>query len=485
MDAVYLTNFNCGPDSFLLTFAEEIMGQQPFLALELDEHGADAGYLTRIEAFFDVLNRPRTPKSPRTQYRAAPSDLKDRIMWCPPMHPLGTRLTAAAFRSDGYDSRPLPPEDQEVFELGRGVTRGGECLPTSLTIGALIKAIRESGLPPERHAFFMPTAEGPCRFGQYATLHRQVLDGEDLSGVALLSPSSYNSYQGMSEKVRRKIWQSFLAADQLYKAGCKVRPYETNPGETNHVMDEELRKFEAIIEVGGDLYAALRQAAERMSRIPRHHAPKPLVGVVGEIYVRCNPFANEDVVAAIERYGGEAWLTPISEWILYTTATQTIAFKDGSRNPLVKWISGLKNIWIERQEHKAVAAGEPFLADRREPDVRDVIAAGERFIPIHFEGEAILTVGRAIKFAEQGAAMVVNCAPFGCMPGTLTTALFRKLAPELGIPVVGMFYDGGGNLNQQLEVFLNNAVGPRAGRPEAVRNATGSAPKKIQTSPRA
>jgi len=61
---VYLTNFSCGPDSFLLSYAEEIMGNRPLLMLELDEHGADAGYMTRVEAFFDVLRRPR-PSSAR------------------------------------------------------------------------------------------------------------------------------------------------------------------------------------------------------------------------------------------------------------------------------------------------------------------------------------------------------------------------------------------------------------------------------------
>ncbi len=35
MDVVYLTNFSCGPDSFLLSYAEEIIGNRPMLMLEL------------------------------------------------------------------------------------------------------------------------------------------------------------------------------------------------------------------------------------------------------------------------------------------------------------------------------------------------------------------------------------------------------------------------------------------------------------------
>ena len=117
MDAVYLTNFNCGPDSFLLSYAEEILGARPFLALELDEHDADAGYLTRVEAYFDVLARPR--KAPRSRRPFAPEaqDLRARTIWIPPLHAAGAELFAAAFRRHGFDAKPLPPEDKEAFEL--------------------------------------------------------------------------------------------------------------------------------------------------------------------------------------------------------------------------------------------------------------------------------------------------------------------------------------------------------------------------------
>jgi predicted CoA-substrate-specific enzyme activase len=457
LDAVYLTNFNCGPDSFLLSYAHEILGNRPFLSLELDEHGADAGYLTRVEAFFDVLRRPGTTPKARRPYRPEPDNLKDRIIWLPPMHPLGTPFLAAAFRRHGFDGRPLPPEDQEAFELGRSVTRGAECLPTSLTIGALLQALRghQHG---DQHAFFMPTAEGPCRFGQYCLLHRQVLDRMGYSDVAIISPSSFNSYQGLKEPLRRDLWKATLASDILYKAVLKVRPYERDPGTTNRVLDEEQRQLEERIAAGSDIRAALGRALRHMESIPRRHEPKPLVGVVGEIYVRCNSFANEDVIGAIERFGGEAWLVPMSEWILYTTAIQGISFKDRSRNFVKRWVALLKNRYIMNQEKHFMATAGDLLADRHEPPIAEVLDNGAKFFPINFEGEAILTVGRTVSFARQGAALVVNCAPFGCMPGTISTALFRQLSTQLGIPLVNLFYDGQGNQNARLEVFLSNAI---------------------------
>jgi predicted CoA-substrate-specific enzyme activase len=456
LDVVVLTNFNCGPDSFLLTYSEEILQNRPFLALELDEHGADAGYMTRIEAFCDVLRQPRSAPTPRPTFRPEPGNFKDYTVWIPAMHPLGTDFSAAAFRHHGYRSEPLPPEDQESFELGRAHTRGSECLPTALTLGAFLKVLQENG--GEKQALFMPTAEGPCRFGQYCTLDRQVLDRLGYQDVPILSPSSFNCYQGVEEACRRTLWKGLLAGDVVFKAACKVRPYEVHPGETNRVLEEEKHRLVDVIVLGGDLAQESRRSIDRLAAIETSGPKKPLVGVVGEIYVRCNEFANEHVIDAIERFGGEAWLAPVGEWILYTAATQSVAFYNHSRNFIKKWLADLNNLYVFHQDHKFYKAAGDFLADRQEPDIKEVLEEGTKFMPINFEGESIITVGRTVKFAHQNVAMVVNCAPFGCMPGTLTTAIFRKLSTELGIPVVSMFYDGHGNQNQRLEVFLNNAV---------------------------
>lgn len=55
LQAIYMTSFNCGPDSFILSFFRNLMGNKPFLELEMDEHTADAGVITRCEAFFESL----------------------------------------------------------------------------------------------------------------------------------------------------------------------------------------------------------------------------------------------------------------------------------------------------------------------------------------------------------------------------------------------------------------------------------------------
>ena len=129
--AVYFSNFSCGPDSFILSYAEQLMGNKPMLVLTLDEHGADTGYLTRLEAFLDVIAFNKTPVQHNPLYfpRADSAEFRKRTIWIPPMHPYGTPIFAAAFTAYGWKAEALPEESYEAFELGREYTRGDECLP--------------------------------------------------------------------------------------------------------------------------------------------------------------------------------------------------------------------------------------------------------------------------------------------------------------------------------------------------------------------
>jgi len=52
---LHMTNFSCGADSFLEHFYKYVMGDKPYLILELDEHSGVAGVMTRLEAFKNVI----------------------------------------------------------------------------------------------------------------------------------------------------------------------------------------------------------------------------------------------------------------------------------------------------------------------------------------------------------------------------------------------------------------------------------------------
>jgi predicted CoA-substrate-specific enzyme activase len=458
---VYLTNFNCGPDSFLLSYAERIVGDKPLLLLELDEHAGDTGYVTRIEAFLDVVAnaRPRRPAPPVRRPRTPDEEFKRRTLWIPPMQPWVNRFGAAAMRRYRFHAQPLPVEDREAYEIGRRVTRGSECLPTGVTIGGLLKKFREIGADPKEHAFFMATAEGPCRYGQYVLLQRMILDEQGYEDVPIMTASSIDSYQGMEEPVRRELWRAFLTADLLVKMLCKVRPYERDRGAADDLGEQWSKRIETALESGRGLAETIRATARAFAALPVRREKRPLVGIVGEIYVRCNPFTNGRVIEHIESYGGEAWLTPVSEWFLYTAYHQSWSAKENLASFFARGQSLLKNRFLIGSEQKFYDLCSPLLDDRREPPVERVVAHGANYLPINFEGEAILTVGRAIEFARAGAALVVNCAPFGCMPGTISGAILQDIRKKTAMPIVTMMYDGVGDINRHLEVYLRERSG--------------------------
>ena len=83
-------------------------------------------------------------------------------------------------------------------------------------------------------------------------------------------------------------------------------------------------------------------------------------------------------------------------------------------------------------------------------------AAVAAYAEFNFGGEVLVTIGRTIHFFEQGARLVVNCAPFGCMPGQTITGILNEVQQDHGRPVLSLFYEGTGDLNARIGVFLQN-----------------------------
>src|SRR5690242_18993204 len=209
-------------------------------------------------------------------------------IYIPPMAAGSARAFASAFRAIGLDAEPTPPSDHRTRELGARHTSGDECYPAKVTVGDFMKVLEQPGVDPSRVACFMPTAQGPCRFGQYAPYLRQVLDGNGFGAVEILSPSSRNAYEGLGELAKpfvRTGWRALLCADLLHQLLLIRRPHEERRGDTQAAYEDSLTDLcrtleETSVEPRAQL-RALRQSMlrsrERFRKIGGRRRDLPLI----------------------------------------------------------------------------------------------------------------------------------------------------------------------------------------------------------------
>ncbi len=459
---VYITNFGCGPDSFITHFFRQEMGDKPFLQLEIDEHSADAGAITRIEAFLDSLNNVGKSRQRLSSPARSNGSLRAKKVYFPPMTDHAHAL-AAAFRACGADAEVLPESDEETVRIGKEFSSGRECYPLALTTGDMIKATRRPGFDPEKSAFFMPTGKGPCRFGQYHRYHRQVLDRLGLERVEILAPmqdeSLHNDVRALDKDFVLMSWRGAFAVDMLQKALWEHRPYEKRKGQTDRVYQTALDHMTAAIENRADLLPVLQQAYEDFIAIEITERHKPVIGIVGEIYIRSNRFSNEDVVSQIERLGGEAWVAPISEWLLYVNETAKVSAKmNRSWNELLKaYITGR----VQRKDERRLLSGfNGSMRSLHEPSIKQTLHAAMPYIHHSFEGEAVLSVGKSIDYINKGVSGILNVMPFTCMPGTIASAILKRVREDHNnIPLLNIAYEGQKDSQTitRLEAFMHQA----------------------------
>ena len=233
-----------------------------------------------------------------------------------------------------------------------------------------MRVIEQPDFSAARSAFFMPTAEGPCRFGQYTPYLRKILRDAGYGNVQVVAPSSRNGYADLGDIANpfmRTAWRALVAADTLHRALLKTRPYETTPGAADKAFQESMADMVTTIENScadpacqlKSMVESVTRARERFRRVPALYDREiPQIGVVGEIFCRLNTFSNEDLIRKLESYGAEACLSHISEWVEYTNAEEKRKLHLTGRNVTIAMGKAYLRSHIQRADEHALIA--PF-----------------------------------------------------------------------------------------------------------------------------
>lgn len=458
--AAFITNFSCGPDSFIIPYFRKIMGRKPSLTLELDSHSADAGINTRIEAALDIIKSYRelnrhgqAEEISAGDFRALRVISETRIIdsegremsisdpavkvVVPSMGRLATEAFAAAFRYMGINSEALPVYDMKTLTTGRGNTSCKECLPLILNVGSMIDYYNRRESKDEKTLFFMAKGDGPCRLGQYHVYLEDVIKNRKMKNIGIYTLSDENSYEDLGNKFVMRGWAAITLGNTMKDIYNAMQVLAVDKEKAAAIFNEEYARVLHCLEKDTlkKVYEQLENTARIFNSIERTesiHDVKKVV-LVGEIFVRHDEFSRMDLIERLAERGFVTRVVPIGEYVYYSNylASRENQGKAGALTNRLKFgIRDFVQKEVERKIKKALSKSGFLEYDI--PEIKDILKKAEHLVRTDLAGEAILTIGSAFREIMDHACGVISLGPFGCMPSRVAEAILNVEMNTMG-----------------------------------------------------
>ncbi len=402
--------------------------------------------------------------------------LHGKTLLIPMMHPFGSPLLAACFRTFGI--RAVVMDTFRGLSLGKQYTSSKECFPCQITLGDVLfflekeRKLLGKDFNAGEYVYFMPESDGPCRFGMYNKMQRIVLDGiapfKDVEISYLSTEDSYDCGEILppedAGKFKRLAYVASIIGDVIDRIVLRSRPYEKEKGSIDELSKEFLQKFIHIIEEEGKA-VPLIHLLEEISNLARQAAVlmdtslsrRPQIGIIGEIYVRSHPWSNEHLIRKIEKYGGEVANATIGEWLNFVSFENLRKFKREVKKQRRegRWLSlmGQWRQWLcrgleryyqrtkQKQIYEAALSHLDIHADHP-VETLDLLLKRKGIYSFEVGTEACLSIAGAFKYLEEGFHGIINVFPFTCMPSTICSAILKPLLRKKHIPYLDSPHDG-------------------------------------------
>jgi len=458
----YITNFSCGPDSFILGYFRTIMDRKPSLTLELDSHSADAGLETRVEAFLDIINAYQQLEAKkqivhtRSYFIPATTQMKNgtptvitsageclpmtdpRVtLLFPSMGKLSSESLATIFKGKGFNTVVHPPANEAILKLGRANTSCKECLPLILTTGTLLNYIQHHKKNSDILVYFMATGSGPCRFGQYARFMEDLVKRLELHDVAFLSLSSDRGYKEIDPDYHKKGFWAVVISDVLEDIRSMLLTQAVDKTLAIAVFEAQWECIREKLETGdfSRIEKQLWDSALVFSRIPLMSPVKlvPRILLSGEIFVRRDGISRQYITEYLADKGFATICAPVTEWLHYCDYVLEKGFEDRPLSVVEKIKLKMKTHAMARYEKRIkTLLSRSGLIDAHLIDMDTMIHHASSHISPYLTGEAVLTVGSAITDVVSQVCGVIAMGPFGCMPNRLSESILNVIMTREG-----------------------------------------------------
>ncbi|MDR1915210.1 MAG: acyl-CoA dehydratase activase [Synergistaceae bacterium] len=468
---VQLNSFGCGLDAISADQAAAILESHGKLhtLIKIDEGKNNGAVNIRIRSLLSSVRMSNSKRSapvnnpaPSRSRHCTPRETV-RTVLCPPLSAHHFQFLETAMQSARHNFRLLPEGGRESVELGLKYVNNDACYPAMVVVGQFLKALASGEYDPDTTDCLYAQTGGACRASNYVPLLRRALDSAGFERVRVLAANAQANSGAEEFSVSvGAMWRSVLGllyGDMLMRVLHRTRPYELRQGDSNAMYESWVTRCKKNVARGSwrRFKQDIAELVRDFSSIPIDAAPRPRVGIVGEILVKYHARANERLVEVIESEGGEAVAPVLANFILYCLFDPIYAHKKLSGSFLSRILGemGISTLEYLRGPMKDAVAGTRFGEIH---DIRDMMDDALSLVsPINQAGEGWLLASEMMRLIDSGVKNVICIQPFACLPNHITGKGVMKELRRLysSANVLALDYDSSvSNVNQLNRIKL-------------------------------
>lgn len=395
---------------------------------------------------------------------------KTHTILVPDMLPVHFSLLISIFESSGYKLELLTNDSRRVVDEGLKNVHNDTCYPALLVIGQFMDALKSGKYDVNKTALLITQTGGGCRASNYIHLLRKCMDKNfpqvpvvSLNFSGLEKDSAFKITAGMFLKMLYAV----LYGDLLMSCYNKCRANETVKGTSEKVLDKWQKKLGGIFKNGSREYLKTKklytQILDDFAAVEMSKAKKIRVGIVGEIYVKYSPLANNHLEDFLISEGCEPVVPALMEFVLYCVAGVVNDAKIYNNKTKMTYAYSVAYKLINRKQRELARIVREHGVFDPPHDFEHVRKLADKYINQGVVmGEGWLIPAEMAALAESGVKNIICAQPFGCLPNHIVAKGMSR-AIKKGYPdanIVAIDYDPGAtrvNQENRIKLMLANA----------------------------
>ena len=474
------TSFGCGPDAFLMDEVRDMLinNGKSHTLLKLDDINNVGSMKLRVRSLVESLKLKRELDLSKSsqfdnkqtfQYESEINPKSKKVL-VPFFTPFISPLIPAILSLDGYDAETLPVSDDLSGEYGLKYANNEVCYPATLIVGDIVKAMLSGKYDPANTVIAMTQTGGQCRASNYVALMRKALSEAGFGQVPVVI-LSFGSDIGKGQPTLKIDWlkllpvalRAILFSDCIAKFYHAAAPRENSTGKAAQLRDDFLSEGASIIKQNNSvyLYKLLDVASQEFDAISLDK-DCPKVGIVGEIFLKFNPYAHKNITEWLVQKGIEVVPSALIDFFMQSFVNRQVRREshiEKSAVPMIANKFGFSILWRQIQKVNSIASKfryfRPFTNIFEEAEyAKGVINLNAQF------GEGWLLPAEILSCFRQGVRNVISLQPFGCIANHIVSKgierRIKNISPDIN--VLSLDFDSGVsdvNITNRLLLFLD------------------------------